>query len=166
MAFRSAKRLRDGVDARHNAGHDESSIPSLGITPVAVTQGVEYPVAVTRRATGRSPVDPLRLQRSRLSQAKLWRPLWAGRRSRDIPWRLCGLPDSGRFGDGISIPVRTRIRRSILQLIWRPRNAVLLVMSGQNGQDRIVSHPRSALENGGAPGSSPTTAPPIRRRRE
>jgi hypothetical protein len=31
VAFRSAKRLRDGVDARHNAGHDESSIPSLGI---------------------------------------------------------------------------------------------------------------------------------------
>jgi hypothetical protein len=34
VAFRSAKRLRDGVDARHNAGHDESSIPSLGISRI------------------------------------------------------------------------------------------------------------------------------------
>jgi hypothetical protein len=37
VAFRSAKRLRDGVDARHNAGHDESSIPSLGIIALTVS---------------------------------------------------------------------------------------------------------------------------------
>jgi DNA-binding transcriptional ArsR family regulator len=87
VAFRSAKRLRDGVVARHNAGHDESSIPSLGMSQSALSQHL----AVLRR---------MRLVQVRRSAQSIYYRL-AGREVAAILETLYGIycaPDGGGCG--------------------------------------------------------------------